>query len=314
MAVNWEQLLNNLGPKPTYESKYQSKLDDLLQQITDRKEFSYDFNADPLYQQYKDNYVKLGAEASQNAMANAAQLSGGYGNSYATTAAAQANQQYLTQLNNVIPELANAALNKYQIETENLYNKYGAVGNAEDRDYGHYRDAVSDYYTERDYLTNGYRDQRDFDYRQYRDSVADSQWQQQFSYQQERDKVSDSQWDKNFAYNMDRDAVSDSQWQQQFDLSKWQAQQSAAHSAASLAWQKEKYAQEQAAKKAEEEAQLYSGAYAANQSDYARYYNFATEHMSQEQAREYLNRLYDDHKISSDQLRKLAQGAGLPVL
>lgn len=329
-SKEWENLLNGLGDKPTYTSKYQSNIDSILDKISNREQFSYDFNADPLYQQYKDQYTKLGDEASMNAAANVSALSGGYGNSYAATAASQANQQYLTQLNNVIPELANAALNKYKMETEDLYNQYSIYGNAEDRNYGQYRDQVADYYTNRDYYTNGYNNALNYEYQQNRDAVSDAQWREQFD-------TSNDQWNKNYEqnkyqyesnmqYQKDRDAVADAQWREQFDtskdqwnknyeLSKWSAQQSAANSAASLAFQKEKYAQEQADKAAKEAKENEdANMFAASEQDFSRYMNFATEHgMSQDQAYEYINRLWDNHSISDEQAKKLAKAAGLSL-
>ena len=83
-----------------YESSYQSRIESVLDKIENRKPFAYDFNADPLYQSYKNSYTKLGKDAAANASANAAALTGGYGYSYAATAAAQANQQSLNQLHN----------------------------------------------------------------------------------------------------------------------------------------------------------------------------------------------------------------------
>ena len=144
------------NPVAAYESKYQTQLDDALNAITNRKAFSYDFNADPMYQLYKDQYTKLGREASMNAAADVSALTGGFGNSYATTAASQANQQYLTRLNEVIPELYNLAMNRYKLEGDELNNKYNVLGQAEDRDYGQYRDKVSDWQTLLNYLQGAY--------------------------------------------------------------------------------------------------------------------------------------------------------------
>lgn len=195
MAIyDWEKALSSLGSKPTYTSKYQQQLDSLMGTISSRPEFSYDFNADPLYQQYKDQYTKMGTEVAQNVAANASALTGGFGNSYAVTAASQAGQQYLTQLNGIIPQLAQAAQDKYQMETDNLYNQYNMYGNAEDRAYGQYRDAVSDWLTDRDYYTNGYFSDRDFEYQKSRDAVSDAQWQKSFDYTAGRDAVEDARY------------------------------------------------------------------------------------------------------------------------
>lgn len=167
----YQAKIDNLEANPVaaYQSKYQASLDNLLGQIQNRKSFSYDFNADPMYQAYKDQYTKLGKEASMNAVANAAALTGGYGNSYAVTAGAQANQQYLTQLNNIIPELYNLAMNRYKMEGDELNNKYNVLGTAEDRDYGKYRDQVADWKDQLAYLN----DAEDRYYGKYRDQVAD---------------------------------------------------------------------------------------------------------------------------------------------
>lgn len=139
-----------------YQSQYGTKIGELLDKITNRKEFSYDFNADPLYHAYKDNYTKLGSEAAMNAVANASAMTGGYGNSYAVTAGAQANQQYLTKLNDVIPSLYSAAQSKYDMDTSNLNSQYSMYSDAENSAYQKYRDALSDYYTQLNYYQNAY--------------------------------------------------------------------------------------------------------------------------------------------------------------
>lgn len=227
-SADYASAINALK-KPTYESKYDNVIENQLNKILNREEFSYDFNADPLYQQYKDQYTKLGKEASMNAAASASSLTGGYGNSYAGTAASQANQQYLTELNNQIPELMNAAMDKYKMETENLYNQFGALEQEEGRQYGMYRDSVSDYYNDWSMLQNGFgiaqaqeNYNKDFNYKVARDAVADSQWERSFNAsndQWERNfNNSNDQWNKEFAYKQARDAVADSQWEKEYQL------------------------------------------------------------------------------------------------
>ena len=188
-SADYANAINSLV-KPTYESKYNNKIEEQLNKILNREDFSYDFNADPLYQNYKDQYTKLGKEAAMNASASASALTGGYGNSYAGTAASQANQQYLTQLNERIPELYNAAMNKYQMETENLYNQFGALQTEESRQYGMHRDNVSDYYNDWGNLQQGFST-----------AQAHEEWQEGMDYQKARDAVSDAQWNKQIDYN-----------------------------------------------------------------------------------------------------------------
>lgn len=204
--------------KPTYESKYGTLIENQLNKILNKEAFSYDFNADPLYQNYKDQYTKMGKEAAMNAAAATSTLTGGYGNSYAGTAAAQANQQYLTQLNETIPELYKAALNKYNMEKEDMYNQFNLVQGEENRLYGQYRDQVSDYYSDLSDLRSGHSTaqaqenaDRDYNYQVSRDAVADSQWQKNYD-------TSNYQWQSQFDYQKQRDAVADSQWEKEYQL------------------------------------------------------------------------------------------------
>jgi len=143
---------------PTYTSQYGGVISGLMDKIVNRQPFSYDFNADPIFHQYKDQYVKLGKEAAMNAVANASALTGGYGNSYAVTAGAQANQQALSGLNDIIPQLLNSAQKKYDTDTNALLTQYDIYNQAEQDNYGKFRDQMSDYNNERAYLTEMYND------------------------------------------------------------------------------------------------------------------------------------------------------------
>lgn len=223
-SKDYVKQINSLE-KPTYESQYGGMINDTLNKIINKQPFSYDFNGDPLYQNYKDQYVKLGKEAAMNATASVAGLTGGYGNSYGATAASQANQQYLTKLNDIIPELYDAALNKYQMEVDNNYKQFSALQSEENRLYGQHRDDVSDYYSDWGNLESGYSTalnqenwQKEFDYQKERDAIADAQWQANFDFNSSRAGVSDSQWNQNFAYQKERDAVADAQWQKNYEL------------------------------------------------------------------------------------------------
>lgn len=204
-----------------YQSQYADKINSVLDGILNRKEFSYDFNADPLYQQYKDQYTQLGNQAMMNTVANAATMSGGYGNSYGVTAGAQANQAYLQQLNNIIPELYNAALQKYDMDTQNMYNQFSALGSQEDREYGKYRDTVSDYQTDRGYYSD-----------RFDSSVSNDQYVSNYNQTEDQYEREYQMWLEEMAYQKERDAVADSQWQQQWD---YQLQQDALANAAKQA-------------------------------------------------------------------------------
>lgn len=84
--------------------------------------FSYDLESDPLYAQYKDQYTTLGKEAMQDAMAQNAALTGGYGSSYSQGAGQQAYEHYLGRLNDVIPELYAQAYSQWADQRDREYN------------------------------------------------------------------------------------------------------------------------------------------------------------------------------------------------
>ena len=79
---------------------------------------------DSLYRQMADQYTQLGRQAMRDATGTAAGLTGGYGNSYANLVGNQANQAYLTQLNNNIPELYDRALKAWLNEGADLESRY----------------------------------------------------------------------------------------------------------------------------------------------------------------------------------------------
>lgn len=115
----------------TYSAKYDTKplegqLAGWLNEIDNYGEFKYDLNADMLYKQMVDNAVQKGQMAMQDVTANAAALSGGYGNSYAAALGNQAYQQYLTDVNNSIPALQQQALNVWQAGLDQLYGQMDA--------------------------------------------------------------------------------------------------------------------------------------------------------------------------------------------
>jgi peptidoglycan hydrolase-like protein with peptidoglycan-binding domain len=264
-----EMLNQQLAQKPgAYQSQWQTQLNDIIGKIMNREKFSYDLNGDALYQQYKDQYVKQGQMAMQDAMGQAAAMTGGYGNSYAQSVGQQTYQGYLQQLNDKVPELYQLALSQYNQEGQDLINQYALLGEQENLDYGRYRDTVSDYQNELNYLTGRYDTERDVDYTKWaddrnfqygqyaddknyaytdhRNQIADQQWQTEF------DQAA-SQFNQQFQYQQDRDKVADEQWQKQFDLAKNQSSSSGssggrAGSTGSGAWDNEGISKEKIAK------------------------------------------------------------------
>lgn len=163
-------------PPPAYESNYQTQIDTLLDSIMNSGPFEFNINADPLYQQYKDQYVQGGRMAMMDTMGQASALSGGYGNSYASTAGNQAYQNYLQGLNDRALDIYDRAYGAYQDDRGWMLNQMGVLGDLDDRAYGRYTD------------------NRDFGYGMYRDSMGDYYNDYALAYQMERDEVADNQW------------------------------------------------------------------------------------------------------------------------
>lgn len=175
------------GTRPSYNSPYQDQIDALLSQIQNWPDFSYNYIEDPTYEIYRDQYTREGNLAMRDAIGNSAALSGGYGNSYGTTAGSQAYQAYLGQLNAIVPELEQLAYQRYQDEGTDLYNQLSALSALENAAYGQYRDQVGDYY-------NDYQ----LAYQEYSDALAQENYQNNFDYQRGQDNLAYSQWLQEF--------------------------------------------------------------------------------------------------------------------
>lgn len=165
-----QQMQNIQAQKPqTYNSKYGAQLDSILQQVTNPEKFKYSFNGDELFKSYADLYTQKGKQASLDTMGQAAGLTGGYGNSYAQQAGNQQYQQYLLGLYDKGMDLYDRAYQRYLGDQEQQQNAYNMLANADQTDYGRYRDTVGDWQNELDYWTNMYNTESDRDYSRYGD-------------------------------------------------------------------------------------------------------------------------------------------------
>lgn len=203
-AVAYDNALKNLERPNEINSTHLSKMNDIVSKIESREPFTYDINADMLYQQYKDAANRNGNLAMQDAIGKASAMTGGYGNSYAQQVGQQTYNNYLQQLNDKIPELYQLAYDKYNQEGNQLKDLYSLYGNMYEREYGEYRDKLTDYNNERAYLTDAarYSDQTGYSrwsdnaerrYRDYRDSVADDHYDTEYA-----DKKAQQEWENQF--------------------------------------------------------------------------------------------------------------------
>lgn len=254
-----EALNTHYNSKPgEYQSSYADQIQGLLKDYENTKDFQYDFNADPLYQQYKDQYMQQGKMAMMDTMGNAAALTGGYGSSYASTAGNQAYQSSLNELNNVIPSLYDRAYSKYRDDKSDKLQHMQVLQNLDDSDYKKYQDMLIDYYNTLNYLQSQSQYLSESDYNRYLNQLAQWQyeleyytgradaaqqqsnwqseqnrqymqdyvnqrnWQNQFDYQKEQDALAQNNWQQQFDYGKEQDALAQSNWQKQFDYGKEQ--------------------------------------------------------------------------------------------
>jgi hypothetical protein len=78
------------------------------------REFKYDLESDPLWQQYISSARRNGQNAMSDTMAKVASQTGGIAGSYAVSAGAGAYNDYMQRANDIIPELEQLAYRKFQ--------------------------------------------------------------------------------------------------------------------------------------------------------------------------------------------------------
>ena len=190
----WNDELYELeNPKEEYNNPYKAEIDALLNQILNRDDFSYDVMNDPLYQQYAKMYQREGDRAMKETMAEAAAGAGGM-NTYAITAAQQANSYYGSQLNDKIPELYQLAYDMYINDKESKVQDLGILQNMDATQYSRYRDTINDWYND-----------KNFAYGVYQDEVQQGNWNTNFDYNaliDNRNWNNDEYWkNKEWNYN-----------------------------------------------------------------------------------------------------------------
>ena len=185
-----------------FESKYEDQISDILDNILNRPKFSYtseDMTNDDLYKMYRDQYLRQGNLAMRDTMGNAASLTGGYGNTYASAAGQQAYDNYVSMLNDKAMDFYDRAYQRYNDEGQNLYNQMNVVTGLDNTDYQRHRDTVSDYYNDLNYYNGRYNQEYGYDYGQYQDQVAADQWAQEFAFQKQQAAQEQANWEAEMA-------------------------------------------------------------------------------------------------------------------
>ena len=145
----------------TYMS--QKMLDKIISQSSS---YSYDMNADPLYQQYADMYRNESKTAAKDIFGLASSLTGGYGNSYASTAASGIYSQYADKLALKGLELEQKNYDRHTDSIKNMKSVYEAYRSRQESEAEKERD-------ERDFQYKKEKDEKEFLYKQERDILSD---------------------------------------------------------------------------------------------------------------------------------------------
>ena len=188
-----------LAQKPgEYQSQYGDAIQNMINQALNRPAFHYDFASDPMYQAHAQQYQRGGQMAMQDAMAQSAMLTSGYGNSYAQQVGQQTYQGYMENLYNQLPELRNAAYQMYEAEGNQLRDNLAMLQGQDDRDYGRYRDDVGDWRADVDMLYNMYSDMSEAEYNRYINDAAAWEADRAYWYQKAYDEQQQRNWEAEF--------------------------------------------------------------------------------------------------------------------
>ena len=222
------------GVKPVWEYD-DSTLNKYYDALLNRKDFSFDLNNNALYNQYKDFYTKQGQLAMIDTIGQASSMTGGFGNSFAAAAGQQAYQQNLDKLGEMVPEIYGLALQQYQVEGEQLYNKYALAAGERDVAYNQFLDNLNQYYTDYDMayqqhsdsvdrwyndvdMAYGiYGDARDYEYQVDRAAAQDAQWQKEFAAQQAARDRDYEMWQKEFEAQQAARDREQKRWEKEFN-------------------------------------------------------------------------------------------------
>lgn len=145
-SVSLPTSMPTLSELPTFNSEYLDQLNALAEKLTS---MNYeDWTQGDQYKTLADRYGDMGRMSMQDVLGQIAGRTGGLASSYATSAAQQQYNDYMTQLEDVARSL-------YSSDRSDLMNDFSTLRNLYTDEYTRYRDTVED------------------EYQRYRDQVSD---------------------------------------------------------------------------------------------------------------------------------------------
>ena len=146
-----KQLLDKVNNQKT---SYTDQLNAFRNQYNNREKFSYDLNKDALFQNSLSSAMNQGKNAMQDAMGQGAALTGGYANSFATSAGNQAYNQFVKGAYDNIPAYYQMALDAYNQEDQRLTNKINITQTADQTENSRNMDLYNIYKNKTDTMYN----------------------------------------------------------------------------------------------------------------------------------------------------------------
>ena len=130
-----------------YSSSYTDEINSLVESLLGM-EFSYDMESDPLFSLSRDQYLKNARLAMEDTLGKATAMTGGYGNSYALGAAQQAYNNELSGFSELIPELYEAAYDRFSDERETTMDSISILSGLDEAEFEKYIDIYKEYISE----------------------------------------------------------------------------------------------------------------------------------------------------------------------
>lgn len=183
-----------------YDSKYSQQIEGILNDILNREKFSYNLNADPLYQQYRELYTQNGKKAMMDTVGEASALTGGYSNSYAVTAGSQAYQEYLNNLNDIAIDLRDRAYEQYGDEGEKLFQDITLLRSLDGDDYDKYLNQLERYYKDGEYLLERLTAMSDAEYEQFLQTVEAWENDRDYAFKEKTDALDREEFEEEMAF------------------------------------------------------------------------------------------------------------------
>lgn len=126
----------DIGDRPTFNSQYMEKLNELAKQLTGMN-FG-DWTQGEQYRSLADRYSDSGRMGMQNVLGQIAARTGGLASSYASTAAQQQYNSYMSQLEQVARQM-------YDQDRSDILSDATLYRSLVNDEYGRYRDELADY-------------------------------------------------------------------------------------------------------------------------------------------------------------------------